>query len=363
MQTLKPPVIVDILIETPTITTEAFFSIGFIVESDIAPRTFEITKLSQILDLGFARVSMAYNVAYSVLSQKKMERVIFRSKRSEESYIEAYEADDNSSFYYISIEDKNIDNVLEFNDHISPDTNKLQFFSTTEDVSSLIGDRRLVYFYQDRFTGLDIPPYYSEGIKDYWQWDDLDITDWDSGDKLLLERQDMSVEDAQTRKSIYPETAWIGYCGWFFPSRVQWLHKHLNNVDSKKYKQIPDLATSHGITLFSSTATQGSGTTCQGVPINIQVSLDWLVYAISKRLWNILYRTETKINATRGGLDILEAGLLEVLNLCITENIFSDFRIISRSVDRRTGKASFKFSATLVHSILGVDKVEGKIYH
>ena len=138
--------------------------------------------------------------------------------------------------------------------------------------------------------------------------------------------------------------------------------EHLN-VDSKKYKQIPDLATSHGITLFSSTATQGSGTTCQGVPINIQVSLDWLVYAISKRLWNILYRTETKINATRGGLDILEAGLLEVLNLCITENMFSDFRIVSRSVDRRTGKASFKFSATLVHSILGVDKVEGKIYH
>lgn len=363
MQELKPPVIVDVVVETPTMQTSAFFNVGFIIESDLAPRTFEVSKLSDLLDLGFARVSIAYNVAFSVLSQKKMDKVIFRSKRSNETYIEAYESDENSSFYYISIEDKDITNVLEFNSYIQADTNKLQFFSSSEDVSSLVNGRRLVYFYQKLFSGLDIPPYFSDGINDYWQWDNEDYTTWDNEDKILLELHDMDIEEAQERKSIYPEMSWIGYCGWYFPSRIVWLNKHLNNVDSFKYKEIPNFSTTHKPVLFGNTATQGSGSTCQSVPINIQVSLDWLIYAIGKRLWNILYKTETKINTTRNGLQILEAGLIEVLNLCVTENIFSDFQVTSRSVDRKTGKASFKFSATLLHSIIGVDKVDGTVYH
>ncbi|MEG0407482.1 MAG: hypothetical protein RR623_01290 [Bacilli bacterium] len=357
------PVKVDINIETSTVTSEAFFSACFIIESETAPRSFVISKLSDLIDLGFARVSIAYNVAYSLLVQRKMTEIHFRSKRKLESYVEAYDADDNSSFYYISIESKGIVDVLALNDHIQLDTNKLQFFSTTEDVSSQVLGRRLVYYYQDEFTGLDIPPYYSDGIDDYWLWDNEDNVTWDNNDRLLMQLHDMDQEQAQARKAIYPEMSWIGYCGWFFPSRIQWLHKRLVSVDANKYINIPNLSSTTSLVMFNSPATSGSGTTCQGIPINFQVSLDWLVYAISKRMWNILYNTPTKINTTRNGLSVLENSLVETLDFSVTENIFTEYKIISRSVDRITGKASFKFSATLLHSILGVDKVEGTIYH
>ena len=52
----------------------------------------------------------------------------------------------------------------------------------------------------------------------------------------------------------------------------------------------------------------------------------------------------------------------EVLDVAVDEGIFSTYQITQRVVDANTAKASFKFTAYLVYSILGVDKVEGVVY-
>ena len=89
---------------------------------------------------------------------------------------------------------------------------------------------------------------------------------------------------------------------------------------------------------------------------------DWLIWAIQRNLWKILY-TKEKVPQTNSGSILMENGLKEVLDVAVTENHFSDYRITEVTQDRRTNKLSMKFSATLVHTISGVDKVEGTIYN
>lgn len=159
---------------------------------------------------------------------------------------------------------------------------------------------------------------------------------------------------------MYPEAAWLGACTSVFPSRIQWLYKPLVNVETLSIFVVPDYSTAYS-TVLGDNVTLGSGTTMQQIPINEQVSLDWLVYALRKNCWNLLYK-EKKVNATQRGLDLFELRIKQVLDVAVTEGIFTQYRITSRSLNRQTSTASFTFTATLQHSILGVDTVEGVIY-
>lgn len=164
----------------------------------------------------------------------------------------------------------------------------------------------------------------------------------------------------QSTAPIYPEAAWIAKCGGNFPSKVQWLHKFLNGVNVNYSKDIPTLSTT-SIKIFNTVSTEGSGTTGQGVVINEQVSLDWVKWAISKNIWNTLYKN-SKISATDSGMIILENKLKEVLDIAVRENIFREYKITQRSLDRLNNNASFKFKASLVYSILNVN-IEGNVYY
>ena len=172
----------------------------------------------------------------------------------------------------------------------------------------------------------------------------------------------MSVELAQSILPNYPEAAWIGNCGFYFPSRVQWLHKFLAKVTTTKRTNLPNLSTSSALIYSKDKATVGSGATADGTKIEYKVMNDWLIWAIQRNLWKILY-TKEKVPQTNSGSILMENGLKEVLDVAVTENHFSDYRITEVTQDRRTNKLSMKFSATLVHTILGVDKVEGTIYN
>ena len=44
------PIKVDIQVEDLQLQSDAFYTVGFITESDTAPRTLEVTQLSQLLD-------------------------------------------------------------------------------------------------------------------------------------------------------------------------------------------------------------------------------------------------------------------------------------------------------------------------
>ena len=370
------PVNVNVVVETPTVTNEAFYNLCFITENDVAPRTLEVKRLNDLLDNGYMRLDLAYNFCLSVLLQESISMVYVRAKRSGETYQQAFDADDNSNYYYIVIDSKDENVILNFNDYlVSVDPYKLQFFSSHKELSSSVANRKIVYYYEPSFNtnnlsiqqyyinksyGIDTHTHYSEGVGDYWDYDDNGNVLWDSNDNVLLERQDIPIDLAQSARFAYPEASWISKCGNSFPSRVQWLHKYLRGNSVHKLSQIPNLSTTL-VTILDNKATTGSGMTGQGIVINEQVSLDWVTWAISKNIWNTLY-TESKINANDSGLTLIENKLKEVLDIAVKENIFSEYKITQRNLQRQTNNASFKFSASLVYSILNVN-IEGSVYY
>ena len=370
------PVNVNIVVETPTVTNEAFYNLCFITENDVAPRTLEVKRLNDLLDNGYMRLDLAYNFCLAVLLQESIGRVYIRAKRSDETYQQAFDADDNSNYYYIVIDSKDENTILSFNDYlVSVDHYKLQFFSSYKDLSSAVTNRKIVYYYEPSFNhnnlsiqqyyinksyGIDTHIHYSDGSADYWDYDNSGNALWDSSDNVLLERQDIPIDLAQSARIAYPEASWIAKCGDSFPSRVQWLHKYLRGNSVHKLSQIPNLSTTL-VTILDNKATTGSGMTGQGIVINEQVSLDWVTWAISKNIWNTLY-TESKINANDSGLTLIENKLKEVLDIAVKENIFSEYKITQRNLQRQTSNASFKFSASLVYSILNVN-IEGSVYY
>ena len=107
----------------------------------------------------------------------------------------------------------------------------------------------------------------------------------------------------------YPEASWIAKCGGNFPSKVQWLYKKLNGNAVQKVTQIPPLSTTL-YSVYSTNVTVGSGLTGQGIVINEQVSLDWVKWAISKNVWNLLYQSG-KVNATSEGVVLIENKIKE----------------------------------------------------
>ena len=370
------PVDVNIIVETPTVNNEAFYNLCFITENDVAPRTLEVKRLNDLLDNGYMRLDLAYNFCLSVLLQESIDSVYIRAKRSGETYQQAFDADDNSNYYYIVIDSKDENVILDFNDYlVSVDPYKLQFFSSYKDLSAVVTNRKIVYYYEPSFDandtstpkyyinksyGVVTATYYSYGVNDYWDYDDGGNVLWDNSSNVLLERQDIPIDVAQSARIAYPEASWISKCGNSFPSRVQWLHKYLRGNNVHKLSQIPNLSTTL-VSILSNKATTGSGMTCQGIVINEQVSLDWVAWAISKNIWNTLY-TESKINANDSGLTLIENKLKEVLDIAVKENIFSEYKITQRNLQRQTSNASFKFSASLVYSILNVN-IEGSVYY
>lgn len=380
MQTVNTsPIIVDVNIEESILTSEGFYQVGFITQNDSAPRTIIVDSLDDLLANGYDRGSQAYNFCIGVLAQKKMQQIVIRAKRSTETYTEAYLEDDNSGYYFVVIESKDINEILTFNDNIV-DELKLQFFSSNLNIYDLVKDRKLVYFYQPYFGdgwllydssnivetdagkwfSIGESGYYSDGTGS-WSFDDNSINDWDSNDNVLLEYHDLTEEEANNKSLYYPEGAWIGLCGAEFPSHIQWLHKFVERMEWFNLTEIPDLSSACVRIYGRDKATVGTAETCEKYPINEQVSLDWVKYALQRKLWNLLYNSK-KVNATVNGLQILENQIKEILDVAVDEGIFTDYLITKRELDRINAKASFKFVATLTHSILGVDKVEGNIY-
>ena len=108
-------------------------------------------------------------------------------------------------------------------------------------------------------------------------------------------------------------------------------------------------------------ATVGSGKTSEGVPIHEQVSLDWVKWAISRKVWRLLY-TKDKISATEGGKELIVNEVKDVLNIAVEEGIFVKYDISDVILNSRNNTISIKFSAELEHTILYVD-VSGSLYH
>ena len=381
------PIEVEINVEQGNLVQDAFYTVGFITKNDSAPRSVFVSSLKDVLDNGYKRGSEAYNFCKGVFIQGQMNTVLLRAVRENESYSEAYLSDDNSGYYYVVIGSKDIADVLAFNTTILNENDlKLQFFSSNVDVSESLTGRKIVYYYYSYDSGDPSSPV---GFQDFplLFWDssvgvqlesgsyiylspyDVDFVQGNSSQESLITQsngQDLTVEQAQGRGLKYPEGAWIGYCGNFFPSQIQWLYKMIQNVDShtqETLQTIPDFSTTTVIMpQYGSKSTLGSGATCQGYKIHEVVSLDWVRYALQKKLWEVFYNSE-KIPATTAGMTLLENSVRYVLDIAVQQEIFTDYTITGRKLSGSLNRASFTFEATLTQTILEVKKVEGTIYH
>lgn len=172
---------------------------------------------------------------------------------------------------------------------------------------------------------------------------------------------DLTVTEAQNKSLKYPEGGWIGICGNYFPSEVQWLYKNILKATPNSSKSIPTIST----TVFykqgtESLATFGSGNTASGIPIGEKVSLDWLQYAIQRRLWSLLYNQE-KIGNAESGKQMFLNELIYVLDTAVKNNIITNYVINSSSINRVKGTISVNFKAELTSTIISVN-VAGSLY-
>lgn len=345
------PTKVNIDIESLSLERKAFYNVCFITENETAPRTLEVSRLKDLLDNGYNRFSLAYNFCVGVLAQQGIPSIKIRAKRLSESYEDAFDADDNTSYYFLVIESKDRGVISEFNNHINTsDDYKLLFYSSPEEA---ITNSELVQYYQTSLSNSDLIDN-KVVISDYYINKAFN-TGYDDSDTELA-----TVEQLQQARLAYPEAAWIALCGNKFPSSVQWLYKYLAKADTNEVKTIPDL-TSTTSTVMSNKSTVGSGCTTYGTPIHEKVSIDWVKWALSRRVWSTLY-TKEKVNATKGGLELITNEVKVVLDTAISESIFTDYRIVDTTLNRNTNTVSVKFTASLSYTILEVE-LSGSLYY
>ena len=368
----SPPVNVEITVESESLDRNAFYNLCFITENDVAPRTIQVGNLNELLSFGYTRDSLAYNFCLTVFAQQSIPSVYVRAKRSNETFAQAFSAESNADYYFVVIDSKLDEDVKTFNEYLtSADEFKLQFYSSNK---LPIEGKKLVH-YTSSFAVENLSifagnTYRLVGDKIGKAGLVPDVTRVTTRDSYISKALNLgllspkdgetSIENFQLARTAYPEAAWIAECANSFPSRVQWLHKYLVKPDVMKYSEIHDKSNTTAIVL-NTKSTVGSGTTMQGVLIHEQVSLDWVKWAIGRKIWNLLYNT-TKLPSTAGGIELIKNEIKNVLDLAVEEGVFSKYHIkdVSIAKDKETVKASF--SATLMHSILGAS-ISGSLYH
>jgi len=338
MQNLRNtiPVVVNVSINKQEVNRYAFYTPSFISENNEVERTVEVTSLEEVIDKGYSKDSNAYAYCAMAFSQRqRVDSVVLVAKRSVETYVEAYTASHNTLYYYITLESKELSDILELSSFLLTERDdKLIFFTKYEDVTVQVkGISNLVWWWDAQS----------------WLWSSWDVVLWDS------------YLDVAATSLKYPEAAWISYCANVFPSQMQWLGKSLNGVDTIDTPTIPSSASFmnsvDGIDFY----TWGSGKTCDGEWIDHKVNDDWIKWAIRRNVWKLL-KDSPKVSATRNGVDQVEIKIKEVLEFNLRQNGIISYKVYNPQLNRQQRKVSFDFSYEREHAIVGVVTVNGTLY-
>jgi len=329
----KNPVNIEITLAKPSLERYSFYTPCFISENDTAQREVYVTNLTETLLAGYDKDSPAYVYCALAFAQKaRVDGVVLISKRLNETYIEAYNKSKSSSYYYLSIDSKDVLEVKKLADYLlDKSQKKLIFYSNSNTITTnLKGYENVVWLWSSAF----------------WFWDSGSIVSWDS---------DLDVEETLEQ---YPEAAWISRCGNVFPSQMQWLEKELVDVDPET-GTFPN-PSNYYTDVYEESVTWGSGCTCSGEWIDNKVFDDWLAYAIQRNIWK-LFKSLPKVSGSLQGAEQLELKVKEVLDFAVKQQGIETYRISERKVNRAARKASFKFEYTRVHAIIGVYSVQGVV--
>lgn len=371
----KDPVEIKISIQQPVVTRYAFYTVGFISESDTAQEYVEVSSLKDVLDSGYSVGSAAYVFCNILFSQtNRPESAILISKKTTESYAQAYSRNRTKDYYFLVLETKNINEILEVSTLVnSLNDYKLIFFSTTEDVTLQV-------------TGIDNLV--------WWYFTDYIISD---NGRYVSSDTDFAL---QTEVSIYPEAAILGRCANNFPSTIQWSLKELNDLEVESpipnyyvgtqtwkfdslsvmvwdnittqtevalqsphiesFSQVYELypLANYYAQVLDTPVTWGSGTTTAGEWIDIKVFTDWMKWAIQQRIWKLL-KTSLKVPATEQGAEQIKLCLKEVLDFSVQQQGIEKYEIKKHILNRSSRSLSINFNFSYSHSINAVQGVTG----
>ena len=354
MEVIKDIIDVEIDVKSDSIEQSSFTTVCFISENNVVDQEFDIVVSSKydFPDNGYPLSSKAYNFYRSISEQNKNVKVVLRSKINTESFVEAYDRIKNNEYYFVVIESKDPNDMFDFNTHIKGEV-KLQYFSSDLDLSNDVVGKKIVYYYQESFD-------------EYLTYDSQAIVELDEGKLVNLEssfdEDSNSRNDYDNYQYLYPEAAWIGRCGYAFPSSIQWNHKTLNNVDVHNNNiKIPKMSTTH-IRYLNRDVTEGYGTTGENIFIHHQVSLDWLKSTIQNSIWNILYTNEI-IRTDIKDLEVISSKLESILKYCIKKSMISKYKIYPVIVDRNNDSISLEFEMDLISIVKDVRTIKGVVYY
>lgn len=149
------PIKIQIDVSTETTTRDGFFTPCFIAETENDfPRTSVVTSLEDVIDLGFDDESNCYSYCNTLFAQTNntIDQVVIRAKYPSETYLESFLSDDNSSFFYVTIESKELQDIIDISDYIET-IRKILIFSTNQDWSvDLEGRKNLIYIFDDEVS-------------------------------------------------------------------------------------------------------------------------------------------------------------------------------------------------------------------
>ncbi len=362
MSNIKIPVEVNVNLESLEVSREAFYNLCFITESDTAPRNVNVQSLKELLDNGYDRESLAYNFCVGVFSQRGISSVTIRAKRSSESYIKAYDSADNSQYYFLTIQTKSEEDILELATYLqSQGQSKLLFYSNDK----MIKLPNTVAYYQEKIplntpdSQNRVPFKYFYINKAYKLGHDARglfkfVSKSEYVNKLhfvFLGELDISLNQRQQAITAYPEASWIAECANKFPSEVQWLYKSLAKTGITPISNIPTGFSASSI-VNKNKVTMGSGCTTEGVPIQEEIMLDWVKWGISQKVWNTLY---TKERITNKDKDLIVNDVRNVLDIAVSRGSFEKYKITDISIQPRLNSISIKFDAHTTQTILGTE--------
>lgn len=374
-------VYVDIGISSETLEPNAYQTVCFITENEEIIGDVKVESLYDFPNNGYRLSSKAYNFTRSVIDQGYGVNVIIRSKLPDESYIDAYlrgeMSGENTGFYYVVLDTKDIATILSFNDTIQEKPH-LQFFSSMRKFSDL-GERRLAYFYVDEYyeylrydSNLKVETDDGEFLiseKHYEIDNDIGYILADDSQELVLDEDDLFLEldinndrtSANEGSYFYPEGAWVGRCAYSFPTRIQWIYKTLKNVLVNNDKSFPEISNYYS-NYRGYDVVLGNSKLCNGDYIHHTVSLDWLAQSISSNVWNLLYTLEV-LNFTENSYELVVSRVEDVLSFMVDEEFLESYSIGKVIPNKNNNSISLRFEMVLNQPILKVKKIVGRLTH
>ena len=137
---------------------------------------FNVGDLDDVESLGFTTNSPAYQFASKFFAQQQPNvRLFLQVKEQSQSYYEAFKGSDVSQYYFVSIESKQIEEIIDFNNRISNEV-KLQFFSTELNVEEYVTGKKIVWWQNQEavknryiLSSLQYPPEFVDNIQSEYQ--------------------------------------------------------------------------------------------------------------------------------------------------------------------------------------------------